>query len=125
MKYINKLYDCFDDGKITRSRMYQVYVIRSLDITEIPKELKELVNKEIENTPHLYDPNPKEILEAVTYECTFPQIEYFLPTKGGGYFGLGEIIYDYDIKEYYCNSFFCSGRLDITGELRKISEERD
>lgn len=101
---IGKEYNCFDDGKIRESRMYQVVITEIIPFDKANDELLKLWEEE--GVPCFW------LFEKTDYFIKFKSNEYddepngvFARTKDGGWFGLG--------------SFWNSGRLDIDGSLTK------
>ena len=99
---IGKTYNCFDDGKISKSRMYQVTIDEIIPFEEADNELLELWKEEGLPSDWLF--------EKTDYFIKFTSTEFedepngvFARTKNGGWFGLG--------------NFWNSGRLDIDGSL--------
>lgn len=116
-----KIYGCFDDGQITPSRYYEVFVIRYRKIEELPEEVQNVLEEVTEDFYYLYEQNPLEVLEAVSYEADVPQFMYFLPTGEDKYFGVGLIYYNYETEKLETDSMWCSGRLDVDGTLKQIA----
>ena len=99
---IGKTYNCFDDGKIRESRMYQVTIDEIIPFEKADNELLELWEKE--GLPSYW------LFEKTDYFIKFTSNEFkdepngvFARTKGGGWFGLG--------------NYWNAGRLDIDGSL--------
>ena len=99
---IGKTYNCFDDGKIRESRMYQVTIDEIIPFEKADNELLELWEKE--GLPRYW------LFEKTDYFIKFTSNEFkdepngvFARTKGGNWFGLG--------------NYWNSGRLDIDGSL--------
>ena len=99
---IGKTYNCFDDGKIRESRMYQVTIDEIIPFEKAYNELLELWEKE--GLPSYW------LFEKTDYFIKFTSNEFkdepnrvFARTKGGGWFGLG--------------NYWNAGRLDIDGSL--------
>ncbi len=99
---IGKTYNCFDDGKIRESRMYQVTINEIVPFEKADNELLELWEEEGLLVYWLF--------EKTDYFIKFTSNEFkdepkgvFARTKDGGWFGL-------------CN-YWNSGRLDIDGSL--------
>lgn len=114
-----KYYNCYDDGKITHSRQYKVLITDIIPIEEAYEELLRICYVALEEYPELYDSNYDIIVIGVSYEGPVPKIEIFLPTTYGKWMGIGEYEEDYDSL----NSYWCSGILDVDGELTKQLEE--
>ena len=98
---IGKTYNCFDDGKIRESRMYQVTINEIVPFEKADNELLELW-KEVLPSYWLF--------EKTDYFIKFTSNEFkdepngvFARTKDGGWFGLG--------------NYWNSGRLDVDGSL--------
>ena len=99
---IGKTYNCFDDGKISESRMYQVTITEIVPFDKADGELLELWEEEGISSYWLFD--------KTDYFVKFTSTEFkdepngvFARTKDGGWFGLG--------------NYWNSGRLDIDGSL--------
>ena len=99
---IGKTYNCFDDGKISKSRMYQVTITEIIPFEKADNELLQLWKEE--GLPSYW------LFEKTDYFIKFTSNEFkdepngvFARTKNGGWFGLG--------------NFWNSGRLDIDGSL--------
>ena len=99
---IGKTYNCFDDGKITEGRRYEVTITEVIPFDKADdKTLKLWVDEGLScdwlfgDTDYFIKADSTEYKEEPY--CTFAR------TKDGGWFSLG----------YYWNS----GRLDIDGDL--------
>ena len=99
---IGKTYNCFDDGKIRESRMYQVTIDEIIPFEKADKQLLELWEEEGLSCDWLFD--------KTDYFIKFTSTEFkdepkgvFARTKNGWWFGLG--------------NYWNSGRLDIDGSL--------
>lgn len=110
---IGKRYNCFDDGKISYSRMYQVLITDILKFEDADSNLKHIVESIQQNYDWLHPNTTDYIVCGVSYEIdNFPKMCYFIRTKDGGWFGIGEILANGEI-----DSLFCSGRLDVDNSL--------
>ena len=105
---IGETYNCFDDGKISRDRMYQVTITEIIPFEEAEQELIDLWKRKAENS---------WIFSKTDYFIRFKSTEaeaepygVFARTKSGGWFGLG--------------SWWNAGRLDIDGSLTESLWER-
>ena len=99
---IGKTYNCFDDGKIRESRMYQVTITEVIPFEKADNELLQLWKEEGLSSYWLF--------EKTDYFIKFKSTEFkdepngvFARTKDGGWFGLG--------------NYWNSGRLDIDDSL--------
>lgn len=99
---IGETYNCFDSGKINRSRMYQVTITEIIPFKKADNELLQLWEEE--GLPRYW------LFEKTDYFIKLKSTEYkyepngvFARTKDGGWFGLG--------------NFWNSGRLDIDYSL--------
>jgi hypothetical protein len=99
---INKTYNCFDDGKVSKSRMYQVVITDIIPFEKADNEL--LFLWEERGLPCCW------LFEKTDYFIKFISNEFddepngvFARTKNGGWFGLGD--------------YWNSGRLDIDNKL--------
>lgn len=97
---IGKIYNCFDDGKITPSRLYTVEVTEVIKSEEIDVETLEFWREEVNECKWLY------ASETDFFIKTKENKEVFVRTLDGGWFGVG--------------NYMDGGRLDIDGELTKI-----
>jgi len=100
---ISKTYNCFDDGKIRESRMYQVEVFDIIPFDKINDEILEQWETEKKDCHWLYADKTDFFIKTWNGE----ELEYFVRTKDGGWFSMG-----------YMNS----GRLDVDGSLTKSLE---
>lgn len=114
-----KYYNCYDDGKTTHSRQYEVLITDIVPKEEACEELLHYCYLALEDYPELYDSNYDTIVIGVSYEESIPKIEIFLPTTYGKWMGIGEYEEDFDSM----NSYWCSGLLDVDGELAKRLEQ--
>jgi len=114
-----KCYNCYDDGKITHSRQYKVLITDIIPREEAYEELLRICYLALEDYPELYDSNYDTIVIGVSYEDQIPRIEIFLPTTYGKWMGIGE----YEEGSDSMNSYWCSGVLDVDGELTKQLEK--
>lgn len=101
---IGKTYNCFDDGKVTKSRMYQVIITEIIPFNKVSKEVLEIWEENRLSCDWLFN--------KTDYFISFKSTEVddepdgtFARAIGGGWFGLG--------------NHFNSGRLDIDGTLTK------
>lgn len=114
-----KEYYCYDDGKISHSRQYKVLITNIIPYSEVKDFLLDACNYALEHYNDLYKEEQKYVIFGVSYEESIPRVEIFLETKNNEWFGIGE--WDYYNK---CLSIdFCSGLLDITGELTEKLEQ--
>lgn len=120
-----KEYYCYDDGKISHSRQYKVMCFKVFDLMrDINDDNREFIENclaEILEVDWLFDPNPTHFLYTISYECEYPEFMIMAPTKQGNWFGLGRY------KPYIkygprFDTMFCSGLLDLTGELTDFLE---
>lgn len=114
-----KYYNCYDDGKITHSRQYEVLITDIIPREEAYEELLRYCYLALEDYPELYDSNYDTIVIGVSYEGPIPKMEIFLPTRDGKWMGIGEYEEDYDSL----NSYWCSGVLDVDGKLTEQLEK--
>ena len=106
---IGKTYNCFDDGKISESRMYQVTITEIVPFDKADDELLELWEEDGISSYWLFD--------KTDYFVKFTSTEFkdepngvFARTKDGGWFGLG--------------NYWNSGRLDIDGSLMEYLKNK-
>lgn len=104
---VGKTYNCFDDGKISHSRLYTVDVKNVVAFHKIDNETKKQWKEQVEQFYWLYD---KETDFFVFTENGEDGNAVFVRTKNGGWFSLGD--------------FFNSGMLDVDGELTEILNAR-
>lgn len=104
-----KKYDCYDDGKITESRKYQVLITDIIPFNKADTDLVEAWKTEIEKHPWLYNTETDYFIFAVSYEWWYPQVEIFVRTLDGGWFGMGE----WNKYDTTFDNMWCSGRLII------------
>jgi hypothetical protein len=97
---IGKTYNCFDDGKITNSRLYTVDVKEVVAFDEIDKETKDNWLEQVEQCHWLFSKKTDYFIKTGNGE---KGDAVFVRTKCGGWFSLG--------------NFMNSGRLDIDGKL--------
>lgn len=97
---IGKIYNCFDDGKINKTRLYTVQISEIIPFDKIDdktlKKWKEQVNK----CYWLYADATDYFIKTINVEG---EDEIFVRTKNIGWFSIGDFMY--------------SGRLDIDGSL--------
>lgn len=104
-----KKYDCYDDGKITESRKYQVLITDIIPFEEADPDLIEAWKTAVKEYDWLYDKETDYFIFAVSYERWYPQVEIFARTLDRGWFGLGE----WDDYHRTFDGYWCSGRLII------------
>ena len=114
-----KKYYCYDDGKITHSRQYQVLVTDIIDYSSISEDLSKLCALALEQYSYLYKPEQKYVVIGVSYEQPIPTISIFLETKGGLWFSIG------DKEDDFLNCYWNSGLLDIDGSFTKELEQQN
>jgi len=98
---INKTYNCFDDGKITKSRLYTVDVIEVIPFSKMKDE--EILKKwrfEVKNAHWLFSEKTDFFIKTKNGE---EGESVFVRTKNNEWFSLGD--------------FMNSGRLDVDGTL--------
>lgn len=94
---IGQIYNCFDDGKISHSRLYHVTIKDLIPFNKIDSITLENWQNVVEVCDWLF-------AEKTDYFITTEDTEdIFVRTKDGGWFSIG--------------SFLNSGRLDVDGEL--------
>lgn len=119
---VGKIYDCYDDGKISTSRRYSVYIyqIMTYDIGMQDNELAMLWNINKKEYDHLFGETTSHFVIGISHQTTCPKIEVFVITKWNGWFGLGELKYS-EIDGYYSDCWRCSGLLDVEGKFKDYS----
>ena len=100
---IGKTYNCFDDGKITTSRLYTVDVVSVIPFENIDKDTLSEWRELVEECDWLF---AKETDYFIKTENGEDGNAVFVRTKDGGWFSLGQ--------------FMNSGILDVDGELTAI-----
>lgn len=95
---IGKSYNVFDDGKISKSRLYQVKVTEIVPFKEIDDDTLEQWKNEVNDCDWLYANKTDFFIKTWNGADT----ETFVRTKNNGWFSMG---------------FMCSGRLDFDGNL--------
>ena len=100
---IGKTYNCFDDGKITNSRLYTVDVKEVVAFDEIDKETKDNWLEQVEQCHWLFAKKNDYFIKTENGE---KGDAVFVSTTCGGWFSIG--------------SFMNSGRLDIDGTLTEM-----
>ena len=103
---VGKTYNFFDDGKISYSRLYTVYVVRVIPFSECSDEEKSEWEETSSECDWLFANRTDYLVFTENGEAGSA---IFARTIGGGWFSLG--------------LFMNSGRLDIDGALTKWLEE--
>lgn len=98
---LNKEYNCFDDGKINQSRLYQVTVKEIISFKEIDKDTLEQWRDEVKQCYWLYAKETDFFIKTWNGSDT----ETFVRTKDKSWFSMG---------------FMNSGRLDLDGKLMQL-----
>jgi hypothetical protein len=101
---INKTYNCFDDGKISNSRLYTVDITEVIPFKEIDNDTFELWKIEVKDCPYLYATKTDYFVKYINGEDGKPGI--FVRTLDKGWFGIG--------------SLWNAGRLDVDGSLNEM-----
>ena len=99
---VGKIYNVFDDGKISYSRLIQWEILEAIDLDNentLPDEILSQLGEEIKSCYWLYSPEQTIIYRAKMIDSTQDYYCYFLRTKQGGWFGAlswfdGEVDYD-------------------------------
>ena len=100
---IGKTYNCFDDGKISHSRLYTVDVVSVIPFDKIDKKTLKEWKAQVK---HCYWLFAKETDYFIKTENGEDGNATFVRTLNGGWFSLGQ--------------FMNSGILDVDGELTAI-----
>tara|TARA_R110000851_G_scaffold172952_4_gene319236 strand:+ start:509 stop:841 length:333 start_codon:yes stop_codon:yes gene_type:complete len=100
---INKTYNCFDDGKISHSRLYTVDIKEIVPFEMIDDDTLKHWKQTVEECYWLY---AKETDYFIKTENGENGDAVFVRTKDGGWFSIGNIMN--------------SGRLDVDGKLIEI-----
>lgn len=98
---VGKTYNCFDDGKISESRLYKVTITEIIPFEEADDDLLKLWKEKLESY-WLFNKTDYFIKFKSTESKEEPN-GIFARTKDGGWFGLG--------------NWWNSGTLDIDGTL--------
>lgn len=104
---IGKTYNCFDDGKISHSRLYTVDVVDVIPFDKIDIETLDEWKEKVEHCDWLF---AKETDCFIKTENGEDGNATFVRTLNGGWFSIGQ--------------FMNSGRLDVDGELTTILNNR-
>ena len=99
---IGETYNCFDDGKISKSRMYQVTIDEIIPFEKADDEMLELWKEEGVYRTWMFN-EADYFIKFTSNEFKDEPNGVFARTKDGGWFGLG--------------NFWNTGRLDIDGSL--------
>lgn len=107
---INKTYNCFDDGKISTSRLYTVTVKEIIPFDEIDEKTLYYWKEEAKQCHWLYKPETDYFIKTINED---DEIEFFVRIKkyNDGWFSIG--------------GFLKGGLLDIDGEFMKILQENE
>ena len=97
---IGKTYNCFDDGKISHSRLYTVDVVDVIPFGKIDKDTLNEWKEQVEECGWLFAKETDYFIKTANSESSFVR------TLNGGWFSTGQ--------------FMNSGRLDVDGELTAI-----
>jgi hypothetical protein len=104
---IGQTYNCFDDGKIKKSRLYQVTITEIIPFNDADEELLTLWKAKLQSY---------WLFDKTDYFIKFTSTEYelepngvFARTKQGDWFGLGTL----------SGASWNSGLLDLNGTLTK------
>jgi hypothetical protein len=100
---IGKRYNCFDDGKISHSRLYTVDVVDIIPFNKIDKKTLKNWKKEVKNCDWLFAKETDYFVKTANGE---DGNAIFVRTLNGGWFSIGQ--------------FMNSGRLDVDGSLSTI-----
>lgn len=103
---LNKEYNCYDDGKITTSRLYTVTIKEILDFSNIDKKTLNSWTKQARECHWLYKPETDVFIKTTN---EFDREEIFVRTLDDGWFSIG--------------GFLDSGRLDVDGSLTNLLNE--
>ena len=99
---IGKTYNCFDDGKITKNRLYTVYVVNVIPFDKIDKETLSEWKEHVDECDWLFAKTTDYFIKTENGE---DGNAVFVRTLDGGWFSIGQ--------------FMNSGRLDVNGSLTK------
>ena len=104
---LNKTYNCFDDGKISKSRLYEVEVRSIVPFNKIDKKILDIWKAEVKQCYWLYNEKTDFFIITDNGEEDDSE-EIFVRTKDNGWFSIG--------------GFIRCGRLDVDGKLTTILE---
>lgn len=121
---IGKIYNCYDDGKVSHSRLYKVKILDLIKFENAGKFLLKVYQQLIDNFDylHLYAKETDYFVVGLSYELDIPMIEIFVRTIDGGWFGIGFISSNLEVEEF---SSWCIGRLDIDNSITINNEIKD
>jgi len=110
---INKTYNCFDDGKISRSRLYTVTIKKIIPFNKASKDTLEFWKERVKECYWLFAKETDYFIfvESDEIEENDGVLFIFVRTTDGGWFGIED--------------WFGSGRLDIDGKLTQIMLENE
>lgn len=108
---INTTYNCFDDGKISESRLYTVDVKEIIPFAEIDEETLNEWKDKVKQCYWLYEKETDYFIKTENGENGEDGDAVFVRTKNGGWFSIG--------------GFMNSGRLDVDGTLTKLLRKID
>jgi hypothetical protein len=100
---IGKTYNCFDDGKISHSRLYTVDVVNVIPFENIDEDTLNEWKEEVNECDWLFAKETDYFIKTANGEDGNAT---FVRTLNGGWFSVGQ--------------FMNSGRLDVDGELTAI-----
>jgi len=106
---IRETYNCFDDGKVTASRLYQIEIEEIIEFKDSSQDIKSLWKEELQQCNWLYNSRTTHFI--VGRNLTYDSKEIFAETKDGGWFGLK-------------GKYQIIGRLDLDGSLTKSMNDR-
>ena len=111
---IGKTYNCFDDGKISESRRYEVEILDIVPFDKVDIRTKREWQRKVKNCFWLFEPITDYFIFADSYESDgdfdddTPTICAFARTKTGDWYSIGD--------------WMDSGLLDVDGSLTKSLE---
>jgi hypothetical protein len=100
---IGKTYNCFDDGKISHSRLYTVDVVDIIPFDKIDKKTRKEWRTQVKECDWLFAKETDYFIKTTNGEDGDAT---FVRTLNGGWFSIGQ--------------FMNSGRLDVDGSLTTI-----
>lgn len=86
---IGKLYDYFDDGKISESRRQDVLITEKVCFKDIDSETREQWEDEVKTCHWLYAPKTDYFLKGILDPEEDKEPVVFVRTLDGGWFSLG------------------------------------
>lgn len=86
---VGKIYTCFDDGKIKRSRMFAVEIKEIVPFNEADDSTLEYWKTEKEGASFLYNKETDYFIRAISKDEGFGKEHFFVRCVTNGWFSLG------------------------------------